>query len=113
MLKSNFLPEEHRPRLQQYFEAMFPGQISIPAVKAGASVGYAAQTTRNKINNGSFPISTFMIGGKRMVLKEDVINFVMSRIVGSPTAKKRGAPTKADRIAKAANQKQGGANGRD
>lgn len=76
-----------------YLEIIFPGQLFIAAVLAGVCIGYSKQATRNKIQDETFPIPTFRIGGKRLVKKTDLAEYIDS--LNQPGKKKRGRPLKA------------------
>lgn len=76
-----------------YLESIFPGQALIPAVKAGACLGYASQTVRNKIQAGEFPVDNFLVGKKRLVRKIDLADYLDGLV--APKAKRgRGRPRK-------------------
>lgn len=62
----------------QMLEKMFPGQALIGVVDAGRCLCFAAQTTRNKLAAGQFPVQTFLLGGKRVVKKIDLALFLDS-----------------------------------
>lgn len=70
-------------------ETIFPGQVVIPVIKAGTALSLAPQTTRNKISAGEFPVTTFLLGGKRVVRKSDLAAYIDN--LGT---KKRGRPSK-------------------
>lgn len=84
-----------------FLQGLFPGRAAILAIEAGrAAFGWADQTTRNRLTAGKFPISTYSLGGHRMV-RLDVLATFMDKASGSPaTAKQstRGAPTKKERL---------------
>jgi len=75
-----------------YLETIYPLQILIPAILAGSCLGYSHQATRNKIHNGTFPIPTYRIGGKRVVKKTDLVKYIDS--LNYTSWKKRGRPNK-------------------
>lgn len=81
----------------EYLENLFPGLAVIPATAAGRVIGFADQTTANKIHNKTFPIATHTIGVHRVVKKIDLARFLDE--LGQPEKPKRGAPTKASRLA--------------
>lgn len=87
----------------QILLARFDGQILIPFVSASESVGIQAQTARNRLSNGTFPIPTVMIESRRFIHISDLADFVDSRRASPPAEPepeviKRGARTKAQRL---------------
>ena len=81
-----------------YLESLFPGLALVPVIKAGSCLSYAQQTTRNKLAAGEFPVKTFLIGGKRVVKKTDLADYVDSLKSKCGPGRPRGS-TKAARIA--------------
>lgn len=82
-----------------FLQGLFPGRASILAIEAGrAAFGWADQTTRNRLTANKFPISTYSLGGRRMVRLDALARF-MDQASGE-TAKRspRGAPTKKERF---------------
>jgi hypothetical protein len=92
----------------QYLEALFPRQANVPVLDAGKTIGFAEQTIRNRLHNDNFPIRTFMLGRRRMVLKADLVEYLDARTMQKK--KRRGPRTKAERI-EALAQIDGGTNG--
>ncbi|EUJ10570.1 Pyocin activator protein PrtN [Methylophilaceae bacterium 11] len=87
----------------QILLARFNGQVLIPLVPASESVGIPAQTARNKLSNGTFPIPTVMIDSRRFIHISDLADFVDSRraspaIMPEPNKNRRGARTKEVRM---------------
>jgi hypothetical protein len=87
----------------QILLARFNGQVLIPLVSASESVGIPAQTARNRLSNGTFPIPTVMIDSRRFIHISDLADFVESRRVSSavmPESEiiRKGARTKAERL---------------
>jgi len=87
----------------QILLARFNGQILIPFVLASESVGIPAQTARNRLSNGTFPIPTVTIDSRRFIHISDLADFVESRrsspaAIAEPEVVKRGARTKAERL---------------
>ncbi|WP_124470982.1 hypothetical protein [Burkholderia ubonensis] len=80
-----------------YLESLWPRQALVPALEAGKCLSYAPQTTRNKLAKGQFPISTVLVGGKRLVKKTDLAQYIDE--LGTEK-KRRGRPTKAAVIAR-------------
>jgi len=75
--------------------------LLVPPVVAGLAIGYQPQTTRNKMSQGKFPIQTVVVDGRPMVRVKDMFRFVDELPLKAMTQKKRrGAPTKAERLAK-------------
>lgn len=60
----------------------YPNRMLLPATSAGKEIGLEQQTTRNKINDGTFPISTKKIGGKRVVHILDLADFLEANRAG-------------------------------
>lgn len=54
----------------------FPGRLYITLVEAGAAIGLAEQTTRNRRAKGKFPLPIRMIGDRPMVALSDLIAFM-------------------------------------
>lgn len=83
-----------------FLQGLFPGRAAILAIEAGrAAFGWADQTTRNRLTADKFPISTYSLGGHRMV-RLDVLATYLDKASGTGTAKQsmRGAPTKKERL---------------
>lgn len=83
-----------------YLESIFPGTAVVPVIKAGACLSFAQQTTRNKLAAGKFPIDTYLIGGKRVVKKTDLADYLDGLINKRGPGRPKGS-TKAKRIAAA------------
>lgn len=81
-----------------YLDALFPGLVVIPVVKVGTCLTFAAQTTRNKLHAGEFPVETFLLGGKRVVKKTDLAHYIDGLAKQRGPGRPRGS-TKAARIA--------------
>lgn len=81
-----------------YLESLFPGLALIPVVKAGSCLSYAAQTTRNKLLSGQFPVATYLIGGKRVVKKIDLATYLDNLSIKKASAGRPKGATKAARI---------------
>ncbi len=76
-----------------YLESIFPGMALVPVLEAGQCLSYAPQTTKNKVHNGTFPIKTILVGGKRVVKKTDLAYYIDCLGQDKP---RRGRPTKAE-----------------
>ena len=83
--------------ISEYLEDLFPGLALVPVLKAGECLSYAPQTTRNKVHDGSFPVRTVLLGGKRLVKKSDLAAYIDGLGQDKP---KRGRPTKASVLAR-------------
>jgi len=83
-----------------YLELIFPGTALVPVIKAGTCLCFAQQTTRNKLAAGEFPIETYLIGGKRVVKKTDLAEYLEGLTTKRGPGRPRGS-TKAKRIAAA------------
>lgn len=77
----------------QYLETLYPRLALIPAVAAGELLSFKPQTTRNKLHDGTFPVRTVLVGGKRLVRKIDLARYIDDEL-GSEK-RPRGRPTKA------------------
>jgi len=62
----------------QILLARFNGQVLIPLVSASESVGISAQTARNRLSNGTFPIPTRLVESRRFIHISDLADFVDS-----------------------------------
>lgn len=87
----------------QILLARFNGQVLIPLVLASESVGISAQTARNRLSNGTFPIPTVMVESRRFIHISDLADFVESRrtpkkVTPEPKQVRKGRPPKLDRI---------------
>lgn len=80
-----------------YLETLFPRQAALPILAVGETIGMPAQTVRNRISDGTFPIPSFKQGARRMCLKAEVAAY-LDRITAQQHKPKRGARTKAERI---------------
>jgi len=65
------------------------------------------QTTKNKICQGTFPVRIVKIGNRKMVRVQDLLKCV-DELPGAEVARKRGAPTKQERLARKVGQQQEG-----
>lgn len=81
----------------QILLARFNGQVLIPFVSASESVGIPAQTARNKLSDGTYPMPTITNGARRYVHISDLADFVESLRVKSAKPK-LGRPTKASKF---------------
>ena len=93
----------------QILLARFNGQVLIPFAPASESVGISAQTARNRLSNGTFPMPTRLVESRRFIHISDLANFVDSLstskpAVIEPTQARRGRPPKLGRL-----KAQGGA----
>lgn len=79
---------------------LFPGRVAISPQEVGFSVlDQARQTTNNQLCTGRFPLPITVLNGKRMVLIEDIQQFIDK--AKQPIRKRRGPRTKAERLATA------------
>ena len=67
----------------QILLARFNGQVLIPFALGSESLGIPAQTARNKLSDGTYPIRTVMYGSRRFIYIEDMAEFVESLRVES------------------------------
>lgn len=87
----------------QILLARFNGQVLIPFVPASESVRIPAQTARNRLSNGTFPMPTVMVESRRFIHISDLADFIESRrapqqVLPEPEIIKKGARTKAERL---------------
>ncbi|MDP2762888.1 MAG: hypothetical protein Q8O64_21225 [Sideroxyarcus sp.] len=77
-------------------------KLLLTPVKAGEALDYKPQTTRNKMTAGKFPVPIVVVDGRKMVRAIDLKQFVdnLPEMSPKPCKKKRGAPAKAERIAR-------------
>lgn len=68
----------------QILMARFNGQVLIPLVPASESVGIPAQTARNRLSSGTYPMPTVMIESRRFIHISDLAEFVESRRTQQP-----------------------------
>ena len=80
-----------------YLETVFPRQAALPILAVGEVIGMPAQTIRNRVSDGTFPIPSFKQGARRMCLKAEVAAY-LDRIAGVQPKPKRDARTKAERV---------------
>ncbi|ABF09697.1 hypothetical protein [Cupriavidus metallidurans] len=76
-----------------YLESIFPGMALLPVLEAGQCLSYAPQTIKNKVHNGTFPVKTILVGGKRVVKKTDLAYYIDGLGQDRP---RRGRRTKAE-----------------
>ena len=80
-----------------YLQSLFPGQMGIPILSAGKIIGFAEQTTKNKVSQGKFPVQVGRIGKKRIVHILDLAEF-MELQRAKENKIRRGRPTKTQQI---------------
>jgi len=81
----------------QILLARFNGKILIPFIPASESIGICAQTARNRLSDGTYPIRTELRGSRRFVHINDLAGYVdLSR--DESTKLKRGPKTKASKF---------------
>lgn len=79
-------------------QAAFPGKIILTSDEVGIACNITPASIRTLRCRGVFRIPSFSNGGKHLFDIRDVAEFLDSRRTPKP---KRGAPTKAQRIARA------------
>lgn len=79
----------------QLLREMFPGQINLPLLDAGKAMGFARQTIKNKVHDGTFPIHVARQGGMRVCHILNVADY-LDGLRSGEVRKKRGRPTKAE-----------------
>lgn len=89
----------------QILLARFNGQVLIPLVSASESIGISAQTARNRLSNGTFPIPTRLVESRRFIHISDLANFVDSLPTSNPATPepeqvRKGRPTKLSKMKK-------------
>ena len=50
--------------------------LLMPPIEAGRLIGMAAQTVRNKVTAGKFPIDIVLVGSRKMVRRVDLEKYV-------------------------------------
>lgn len=87
--------------------AAFPAQGLIPAVRAGAFIGFAESTTYNRLSAGTFPLPVVKLGGKLVMVRAvDLARFIESAAEAAQVPqialpkRRRGRPTNAERAAR-------------
>lgn len=79
-------------------QAAFPGRVSLTAPEVGTACNITPASIRTLRCRGVFRIPSFSNGGKHLFDIRDVAEFLDARRTPKP---KRGAPTKAQRLARA------------
>ena len=85
-----------RSRSLEVLQDIFPDRAVISATDAGKAISLAPQTVKNQVSAGSFPIPTFLIGGKRICRLTDVADYIEN--IGKRPGRPRGS-TKAAKMA--------------
>ncbi len=68
----------------QLLLARFNGQLLIPFTSASETVGISAQTARNRLSNGTFPMPTKLVESRRFIHISDLADFVDSLPTSKP-----------------------------
>lgn len=89
-----------------YLEAIFPAQVILPIKHVAQVCSMSEQAMRHHVMRGTFPIDSFLQGHRRFCRKADVADYLER--LGRPKGK-RGAKTKAERIAAREAAEAGGA----
>lgn len=82
-------------------DRLFPQQINLSIDETAKAIGRHPASLRNMSTLGKLPFQTIKIGSRRLVPKSALAAYLAS-LQAPPPKPKRGAPTKAQRIAKAA-----------
>lgn len=80
-------------------DRLFPQQINLSIDETARAIGRHPASLRNMSTLGKLPFATIKIGSRRLVPKSALAAYLASLQAPKP---QRGAPTKAQRIAKAA-----------
>lgn len=81
-------------------DRLFPQQINLSVDETARAIGCHPASLRNLSTLGKLPFTTIKIGSRRLVPKSALAVYLAS--LQAPPKPKRGAPSKAQRIAKAA-----------
>lgn len=54
---------------------LFQGQVFADLAPAAHAIGFAAQTARDKLWRGEFPVQTVKVGRKRLVVVDDLARY--------------------------------------
>lgn len=65
-----------RPDTLALIKEIFPKRAMVSAVEAGETIALARQTVRNKLCDGTFPIPTYLIGGKRLCKIVEIADYI-------------------------------------
>jgi len=92
-----------------HFQQLDLSTLLITPVQAGIAIGYAPQTTHNRLSTGKFPLPTVKVGKRKMVRVADLVRFVDTLESNAPTPTKQprrlGRPTKDESIRREAEKK--------
>lgn len=86
-------------QVTQDLDRLYPGQINLSVEETAKAIGIHQLSIRNLIAQKKLPFQTIKIGARRLVPKRVLVTYLAGLETQQP---KRGAPTKAQRIAKAA-----------
>lgn len=86
-------------QVTQDLDRLYPGQINLSVEETAKAIGIHPLSIRNLIAQKKLPFLTIKIGARRLVPKHILVTYLAGLETLPP---KRGAPTKAERIAKAA-----------
>ena len=100
--KSN---HEIRSRIEEDLRAAFPGKIQFDFAEAALAIGCSAGHISNLESSRQPLFPSVRVGRKRLVQFHDIVDFLVAQRLRAQV--KRGAPTKAERLARLASQ-QGG-----
>jgi hypothetical protein len=75
----------------------FPGRVLIPAVEAGAAIGFSASYTRQMIHFNRFPMPTVKNGDKRMVNIVHLADYIEK--LPATGKRRRGRPPTKEKLA--------------
>ena len=85
-------------------QQIFPNLLVVSAIEAGKVISLAPQTVKNQVSTGSFPIPTYLIGGKRICKITEIADYI-DTMGGKRPGRPKGS-TKAVRLAAAAYQQR-------
>jgi hypothetical protein len=71
--------EKLRDFITSQVNAAFPGIYNIPLADAARFAGFAYQTARNQLQDGSFPIATVKIGKRRYISVAVLVDYLVSQ----------------------------------
>jgi len=92
--------QQHITEATLSLDRLYPGQINLSVDETARAIGLHPASLRNMQTLGTLPFQTLKLGRRRLVPKSALAVYLAS--LQAPPKPKRGAPTKAQRIAKAA-----------
>ena len=77
--------------VKQKIKETFPGAFNVPFQPAARFAGFASQTARNKLLDGTFPLRSVKQGGRRFITVLELTRYLVAQACGdaadpTPTA---------------------------